>query len=875
MKKIKIIIILLVIALGITGGMKVFSNRKEKERVTSQEPEEKKENPIYNDKDTNKENNEEEIKTDEEPSEENKPDEEKKEPEKPVEPSNTTQTKPNNQQKPSVPTVPVKPDDKPSVKPEEPTKPEEKLEDLIIDNTLITNGTYYLSNKKYNTVSIASDIESHAKIVLDKVEIKQELIIENPGKYQIDILNSSIPNMVVANIKRNNLFSFFRTVKNINKTLEGATINVTDSEIKNLSINSNVEINGTNPVTNIEVNNSSEVILNIKSQNVLLNTTGHVALNQNIDTLINQKKATIVVNAPIETFTNHEESTIRINGENKITNLNNKGENTIIAGTGTITNATIEANNTRIYTNVTNKNVSDQVEQLLIRQEESVRIVEAYSNAQGSVTFTLSEEIELTLKDLSVICNAGKSITLFNLTTKDKKTYTLSTSYYKNDSYALYLTLPNGNIISKEFDTDYANPTVENVKIERLTETEAVLKLYGVDEGGKIYYILDNAKERITLDEETIKKNGQVANVKVGFNSLPINGLVSSESYQLYYVIEGYFENVSKVKGPITIPSQPKEENPSDYEIIYAKEEISNRFVFKLNRVPERELTLEDFQIDCPSDSSLTIKEATFYVSPDLLTYIIVIPDNYGHKDNEYTVRIKIDENEKAIEKDFATHLNPPVITGAVDNVKRVSETEAEFKFNSDEAGTVYYGLYEWNGGIYDYNSTTPFASDVLTGKIKSQKQTLNTGSNTIHLDLSKSEVTKNTRVWALFVDTVGNYRVGFVDHYKIPEYEKPAPPSESSLQITNIDYTNKSLKIEFNEELLYNITQDDVTISIVNGGSLPAKLMFMINNMEAKKVTIEIQNYVLPVGEYEIAIMATDKNNKTVRLTKTIEITN
>ena len=40
----------------------------------------------------------------------------------------------------------------------------------------------------------------------------------------------------------------------------------------------------------------------------------------------------------------------------------------------------------------------------------------------------------------------------------------------------------------------------------------------------------------------------------------------------------------------------------------YAKEEISNRFVFKLNRAPEKELTLEDFQIDCPSDSSLTIK---------------------------------------------------------------------------------------------------------------------------------------------------------------------------------------------------------------------------------------------------------------------------
>lgn len=866
MKKVKIIIILVVIALGITGGIKVLSNRKAKDTVVSQESEEKKEHPIYDANENEKK--EEESKTDEEPIID-LPDEDKKEEEN--QPSSSISTKPS---KPSVPNVPTKPNDTPK-EPEQPTnpeQPEEKLEDLIIDSTLLTNGTYSLTNKKYKTVTITSDIESHAKIVLDTVKIEKELIIENPGKYQIDILNSNIPTMVVASKKRSNLFSFFRTIKSMNKALEGATINVTDSQIKTLSINSNVEINGTNSVNNIEVNNSSEVILNIKSQNVVLNTTGHVAVNQKIDTLINQKKATIVVNAPIETFTNNEESTIRINGENKVTTLNNKGENTIIAGTGTVTNANIEANNTRIYTNVTNKTIGDHVEQLLIRQEELIQIVEAYSTNQGSVTFTLSEEIELTLKDLSVICNAGKNITLFNLSTNDNKTYTLSTSYYKNDSYALYITLPNGNIISKEFDTDYANPTVENVKIERITGTEALLKLYGVDEGGKIYYILDDAS-RMTINEETIKKTGQVANVKVGFNSIPIKGLVAEKTYELYYVIEGYFENTSKVKGPLTIPSQQKVENPNKYEIIYAKEEISNRFVFKLNRAPEKELTLEDFQIDCPSDSSLTIKDATFYVSPDLLTYIIVIPENYGHKDNEYTVRIKVSENETPIEKDFATHLNPPVITGAVDNVKRISETEAEFKFNSDEAGTVYFGLYEWNGGIYDYNSTTPFASDVLTGKINSQKQTLNAGANTIHLDLSKNEVTKNTRIWALFVDTVGNYRVGFVDHYKIPEYEKPVPPIESGLQITNIDYTNKSFKIEFNEELLYDITQDDVTLSVVSGGSLPTKLMLMIDNMIAKKVTIEIANYVLPVGEYELTLKATDKNNKTVLLTKRIVI--
>ena len=42
MKKVKIIIILVVIALGITGGIKVLSNRKAKDTGVSQELEEKK-----------------------------------------------------------------------------------------------------------------------------------------------------------------------------------------------------------------------------------------------------------------------------------------------------------------------------------------------------------------------------------------------------------------------------------------------------------------------------------------------------------------------------------------------------------------------------------------------------------------------------------------------------------------------------------------------------------------------------------------------------------------------------------------------------------------------------------------------------------------
>ncbi|MDE6141752.1 MAG: hypothetical protein K2G03_04025, partial [Bacilli bacterium] len=409
-------------------------------------------------------------------------------------------------------------------------------------------------------------------------------------------------------------------------------------------------------------------------------------------------------------------------------------------------------------------------------------------------------------------------------------TYTLSTSYYKNDSYGLYITLPNGNVISTDFDTDYANPTVNKVVIERVSDTEATLELYGVDEGGYIYYLLEEVSSRSIIDVTSLKENGKSDRVKVGYNNISINGLKTGASYNLYYVIEGFFENSSKVNGPFEISGQVKEENSSSYKVVYAEEEMVNRFVFKLDHAPEKELTLDDFEIECPAEKNLTTKGADFYVSPDLLTYVIVVPDNYGHGDNKYKVKIKVSDDE-TIEGSFVSHFNPPVITGAVDNVVRLDETTAQLTFNSDEDGKVYYGVYEWNGGIYDYNSTTPFASDVITGKIKGKEQKLNAGSNTITVDLSNIEVTNNTRIWALFVDYDGNYRVGFVDHYKIPqEIKGEEPKPDSTLEIVNFEYTNNFFTIDFNE-VLDDVFSDDIQLSVAGSGQLPAKLLYIINN--------------------------------------------
>ncbi|MDE5630174.1 MAG: hypothetical protein K2I70_01095 [Bacilli bacterium] len=794
---------------------------------------------------------------------------------------------PDNLVNPTTPESPVTPD-KPSIPedpsiPEEPTNPEnpdipdEPIGDFIISNEMLENGVLTLENKKYNTLTISSDVKENARIVLDNIDIIDSLVLESPKKYQLDIVNTKISTMHVTSDVASFVAYSMRAVPtiSINRALEGPTVNLkNDSVVNSIDIDSNVEINGTSNVRTVEVNAGTEVVLNIPSQSVHLNTSGTVSINKEVNTLTNSgNSSTIVVNASINEFNNNNTSTIRVRKGNTISNFTNKGEDTLVSGNGTITDLNILANNTKVYTNITNDpKVSENVEQMFIRQEEQVQIVNAYSNAQGSVSFTLSEKVNLSIADISVICNAGKSISLFNLTTNDNLTYTLSTSYYKNDSYGLYITLPNGNVISTDFDTDYANPTVNKVVIERVSDTEATLELYGVDEGGYIYYLLEEVSSRSIIDVTSLKENGKSDRVKVGYNNISINGLKTGVSYNLYYVIEGFFENSSKVNGPFEISGQVKEENSSSYKVVYAEEEMVNRFVFKLDHAPEKELTLDDFEIECPAEKNLTTKGADFYVSPDLLTYVIVVPDNYGHGDNKYKVKIKVSDDE-TIEGSFVSHFNPPVITGAVDNVVRLDETTAQLTFNSDEDGKVYYGVYEWNGGIYDYNSTTPFASDVITGKIKGKEQKLNAGSNTITVDLSNIEVTNNTRIWALFVDYDGNYRVGFVDHYKIPqEIKGEEPKPDSTLEIVNFEYTNNFFTIDFNE-VLDDVFSDDIQLSVAGSGQLPAKLLYIINNDEPKHVSIKVQNYTLPTGTYELTINAYDKNGTLVKFVKKIVI--
>lgn len=767
-----------------------------------------------------------------------------------------------------------------ATKPSKPNKPNDETvtyEDLVITNDMVNNKEVVVNDKTYENVIVAANLEENTHIILKNIDIKDTLMLANAKKYQLDIVNTKAKSMVTTQSTMA-MFSL-RSAPKVNKTISGPTINMDNqSSVDTLSIDGNIHINGDNAINEINIINGDEVILNVPAKNVVLNNLekeGTLAINKTITTLINNNDNTnMIINANITDLKNESEnSNIMINKNNTVTKLVSNGENTTISGNGTINSLTVNANNTKVYTKTVNKPVlNGELDRVVVRQENDITITDVKSNGQGNVTFTLSKSVDLTLDDISVICTAGKSISKFKLT-QNGNTYSLSTSYFKNPVYSLYITLPNGNIISEDFSTDYANPTVNKVDITRINETEANFEIYGLDEGGYVYYLLEPNQSRTAVSADTIMKNGIKSNAKLGYNKITISNLEANQGYTLYYVIEGFYGNVASVQGPIDIDADPMPEDTNDYKITYAAEETINNFHFELNKAPSKELTLDDFRIICPTQSNLTLKGARLSVSSDRLTYIIKVPDNYGHKDNNYTVTINIDDTN-TIKSTFVSHFDPPRITG--ETVIREDENTAIFNFNSDEPGTVYYGVYEWNQGIYDWNSTTPMSGDILSGAIVSKKQTLNYGGNTINIDLSNINVTKNTRIWALFIDEVGNYRKGFVDHVSIPEYVDQTDPDEKALHITNATYNNGIINVTFSEAISsIGATSEDIELQVISGGSISGRIAWEVrNNYDSNEVSFKIINGVsLTPGTYKIILKPYNKDDNRVVLEKEFTI--
>ncbi|MGG7056918.1 hypothetical protein ACQPUZ_01340 [Clostridium tertium] len=805
--------------------------------------------------------------------------------EKPNEPGNSEKPgKPSDPENPGNDEDPDEPGD--SEKPNNPgdiEKPEIVINDITITNNDLVNGVATISNKEYKNIYIDSSV-SNGKIVLDNVKINEKLILKDGVQYQVEVKNSTVPYVKVEN---NEEKMYRDSLSIINKNISGPTLYLENvKEIDNVDVDGNISILGNGKISNLNIQNGILVIaiptefMNIdkNSNNVDITINGTVSeINDN------GNGTSIGVNSKVNKInSNGEKSNIYIKEGAIIEQATINGDSTKIMGNGTLNSVEINGSNAGVYTKTPEDNIqiNQSASNTFVGREEKYEISNINLKQQGVIEFTLNEATSrpITLEEISVICHGGNTMSVFNVSTTDNKTYTLNTSYYKDNTYEIYITLPNKNIISKEFDYSYNHPTASKVSVDRTSATEATIDIYGVDEGGYLYYKLVEKnilryQNNVSVDE--IKENGTKVAIKTEYNEILISNLEENKEYDLYYVMEAYDGRTSPVYGPVEIGIYEDKQEDNEYKLDYAAEEEVNKFVFTFNKPVNGELKLEDFSIICPTESALTTKGAKFSVSSDKKTYTIIVPDNYGHKDNKYTVSVNMPDGS-VVNGSFRSHFNPPSITG--DYIDHYSQNKIKFEFNSDEHGTLYYGVYESNNSVVVGDSTTPMAEDVLSGKVNSTKAVLNSGYNELDIDLSGYNLTNKSRLWVLFVDYDGNYRKGFVDHFKIPEFIAEPDGGEedkSSLDITNIEidegWMGTLLELTFNEDLTNTFGQNDIKLQSLSGVNLPGKIGMSVSFPSDKQnyASIEFMGLKLSAGEYRITIKTYDSKDRPVEIIK------
>lgn len=468
-------------------------------------------------------------------------------------------------------------------------------------------------------------------------------------------------------------------------------------------------------------------------------------------------------------------SAITINGtvENAVLN----GDNSTIGGSGKLD---------KVQDNGNNQVEVGVGEEILTN---SIVSVEVRGMSRMIVTLEKATTQPLAVEDMRIICHGGKEMTLLSAKTEDNRVYEVSTSVFaKDDTYTFSMEIAPGKIISKYFSYKVDCPTVSDATVLRSEATRAEFDLFDVDEGGYVYVYLPGYTQVSRAAEEipsvdTVKK-GYRKEIKTGFNKVLISGLEEGISYSLYYVMEAHDGRTSDVLGPITVSGNVQEDPniSSEYQIVSVGEKPKNTITVELNKAPAEELTLDNFSFICPTGSPITTDKAQLFVSEDRKVYTIVIPENYGHKDNQYIAKVTFSDGTVA-KKSFVVEYNPPRITEQ--KVERISETSFRYSFVSDESGTLYYGTYNFNGS-YNWENNTPTGDQLVGGEIASSQIQMHSGYNQV--EISYNGIDKD--YFALPVDVYGNY-AGYTEHDKIPAYV-PQVPEEPKLAIESIFYNKE-----------------------------------------------------------------------------------
>ena len=426
------------------------------------------------------------------------------------------------------------------------------------------------------------------------------------------------------------------------------------------------------------------------------------------------------------------------------------------------------------------------------KQGFEIRSVEVTGSGRIRVTLNQSTEQTLGLEAFSILCNSGGSdMTILSVSTSDNRVYDLSTTYYRDQEYDIQITLADGTAISKVFvyRTDCAQIT--GVNAVRTSGGEARIT-YNSDEPGYFYYLLRengqisayaaSREDSGEVTESEIIGNGVKTQMKQHENSFTVSGLVEGMSYIMYYVavntegkatlvkslsIDGgiYEENAGAIKG-----AEAFAEKLENGEFLYG-------FEIELETATAESLTLDQFNISCPQNET-TLGEVR--TSDNRIYRVYMQRGSIPKGNNTYTILISLKDGTQ-LKGTCYLDLQAPRVDAR--SIEWTDTDTIRVTVNSDEAGTLYYGIQDEVEG-----EGTITAKDPAQIYANGARESIGYGLNYITVTGIKEGQ------WFCYAseDAKGN-REDFYSYKQIPEYTEQAPDDTLKPQITSVEVLKAS----------------------------------------------------------------------------------
>ena len=507
------------------------------------------------------------------------------------------------------------------------------------------------------------------------------------------------------------------------------------------------------------------------------------------------------------------------------------------------------------------------------KQGFEIRSVEVTGSGRIRVTLNQSTEQALGLEAFSILCNSGGSdMTILSVSTSDNRVYDLSTTYYRDQEYDIQITLADGTAISKVFvyRTDCAQIT--GVNAVRTSGGEARIT-YNSDEPGYFYYLLRengqisayaaSREDSGEVTESEIIGNGVKTQMEQHENRFTVSGLVEGMSYIMYYVavntegkaalvkslsIDGgiYEENAGAIKG-----AEAFAEKLENGEFLYG-------FEIELETATAESLTLDQFNISCPQNETELGEVRT---SDNRIYRVYMQRGSIPKGNNTYTILISLKDGTQ-LKGTCYLDLQAPRVDAR--SIEWTDTDTIRVTVNSDEAGTLYYGIQDEVEG-----EGTITAKDPAQIYANGARESIGYGLNYITVTGIKEGQ------WFCYAseDAKGN-REDFYSYKQIPEYTEPEPDDTLKPQITGVEVLKASdgakLRVVFDQTVEGLYKNEETQIS-----GIDKKLGFIAEygsegDLEGNVLILTVMDLAIsiPAGGHTLTIVFYDGTTLTFDFT-------